>query len=584
MSITSMSTPALIALVAMALVGVISAVVGTFGVRVARSTSDFLVASRTVGPVANASAISGEYLSAASFLGIAALILRDGADALWGAVAYVGGYLALLLFVAAPLRRSGAYTVPDFAEYRLPSKWLRRICSVIVIAIGWLYLLPQLQGAGLVLNTVTGLPSWTGVVSAGVIVLITVLGGGMRSITFVQAFQFWLKLVALAIPAVVVLSLFMTDGRTFDRPTAPDFPVDTNVVIKTDVLFDTAEPISFGASGVLDGQPVQGAVNWAPGRHSVGEGSKLQFKAGTPIPTAAGRPTSDRQWLEPMARGGGINQLLEIYSILLAGFLGTMGMPHVLVRFYTNPDGRAARRTTIVVLGMIGSFYLIVTLLGVFARLYTPQLMVSGADAAVLLLPTAALGQNWVGWLLGALIAAGAAAAFLATSSGLTVSLAGVLFTDVLRGRWHRFRLAAVLSMVVPLVLALTVTRLDFSLTVPLVFAVAAATFCPLLVLGIWWRGLTPRGAVAGMAVGGLISGVSVMASLFAVLPNGTTIGTLLYRPALVAVPAAFLTMWAVSKLTRSEIPHDVNDTLLRMHAPERLGLGNDRLARRPGS
>jgi Na+(H+)/acetate symporter ActP len=111
MSLSSLSSPALLALVAMVLVGVVSAVIGSFGVRVTRSTSDFLVASRTVGPVANASAISGEYLSAASFLGIAAFILRDGADALWGAVAFVGGYLALLLFVAAPLRRSGAYTV-----------------------------------------------------------------------------------------------------------------------------------------------------------------------------------------------------------------------------------------------------------------------------------------------------------------------------------------------------------------------------------------------------------------------------------------------------------------------------------------
>jgi Na+(H+)/acetate symporter ActP len=581
MTIDPTSTPALLALVAMALVGIISAVVGMFGVRVVRSTSDFLVASRTVGPVANASAISGEYLSAASFLGIAAFILRDGADALWSAVAFVGGYLALLLFVAAPLRRSGAYTVPDFAEYRLPSKGLRRLCSVIVVVIGWLYLLPQLQGAGLVLNTVTGLPSWVGIAAAGVIVLTTVLGGGMRSITFVQAFQFWLKIFALAVPAIVILSLFMTDGRTLDQPTAPTFPADTTVRIRTDVVLETGEPVAFGAAGVLDDQPVQGSVEWAPGRHSVAAGAQLQFAAGTPIPAVAGRPTTNEQWIEPMTDGP--DGLLPIYSIIIAGFLGTMGMPHVLVRFYTNPDGRAARRTTIVVLAMIGFFYMIVSLLGVFTRLYTPQLMVSGADAAVLLLPKAVLGSNWAGWLLGALIAAGAVAAFLATSSGLTVSLAGVLFTDVLRGRFHRFRLAAGLSLVVPLVLALTVTRLDFSLTVPLVFAVAAATFCPLLVLGIWWRGLTPTGAIAGMVVGGLISGVSVLASLSAILPNDTTLGNLLYRPALIAVPAAFLTMWAVSKLTRSQVPPEVDDTLLRMHAPERLGLGSDRLPRRPG-
>src|SRR5918992_5070554 len=144
-----MTTAGLIAIVAIGLVAVASAVIGSLGVRVVRSTSDFFVASRTVGATANAGAISGEYLSAASFLGIAGLILRDGVDALWYSVGYAAGYLALVLFVSAPLRRSGAYTVPDFAEFRLRSRALRRVCAVFVVVIGWFYMLPQLQGAGL---------------------------------------------------------------------------------------------------------------------------------------------------------------------------------------------------------------------------------------------------------------------------------------------------------------------------------------------------------------------------------------------------------------------------------------------------
>src|SRR3712207_1055955 len=166
-----MSTPALVALIAIALVCVASAVIGLVGVRVARSTPDFLVASRTVGHVANASAISGEYLSAASFLGVAGLVLREGADALWYPIAFAAGYLALVLFVAAPLRRSGAYTVPDFAEARLDSTGLRSICTVFVLLIGWLYLLPQLQGAGLALTTLTTLPPWIGEAGAGGVVV-----------------------------------------------------------------------------------------------------------------------------------------------------------------------------------------------------------------------------------------------------------------------------------------------------------------------------------------------------------------------------------------------------------------------------
>jgi Na+(H+)/acetate symporter ActP len=294
------------------------------------------------------------------------------------------------------------------------------------------------------------------------------------------------------------------------------------------------------------------------------------------VPTIAGRPTTDLEWLDPQTDG--FPDILRIYASLIAGFFGVMGMPHVLVRFYTNPDGRAARRTTVVVLAMIGGFYVLVCLLGFLSRLYTPQLLITNADAAVLMLPVAVLGQNWAGWLLAALVAGGAAAAFLATSSGLVVSLAGMLFTDVLRGRVRRFRLAALLSMVVPMVLALTVTRLDFSITVPLVFGVAAATFCPLLVLGIWWRGLTAPGAIAGMVVGGTVSSVAVVGWVLAILPN-TVFGELLFRPAVIAVPLAFLTMYVVSKLTRKQIPPGVDATLLRLHAPERLGLGADRRA-----
>jgi len=148
-------------------------------------------------------------------------------------------------------------------------------------------------------------------------------------------------------------------------------------------------------------------------------------------------------WAEPL-NGTGDYPIYRTYSLLLALLFGTMGLPHVLVRFYTNPDGRAARRTTVAVLAMIGGFYIVAVLVGVLARLYTPDLLSTGeTDAAVLLVPSAALGQGWTAWLLGGLVAAGTAAAFLSTSSGLVVSLAGVLFTDVLRGRWNDFRLAA---------------------------------------------------------------------------------------------------------------------------------------------
>jgi Na+(H+)/acetate symporter ActP len=155
---------------------------GLYGTRT-RSTSNFLVASRTVGPRWNAAAISGECLSAASFLGIAGLVFRGGVDALWYPVGFTAGYLALLLFVAAPLRRSGAYTLPDFAEVRLGSVGLRRVCAAFVIIIGWLYLVPQLQGAGLAVAMVSSYPRWAGAAVVMVIVTFNIYTGWMRSIT-----------------------------------------------------------------------------------------------------------------------------------------------------------------------------------------------------------------------------------------------------------------------------------------------------------------------------------------------------------------------------------------------------------------
>ncbi len=575
-----MTTAGIAALVAMVLVALASAVIGALGVRMARSTSDFLVASRTVGPGANAGAISGEYLSAASFLGVAGLILRDGVDALWYPVGFTAGYLALVLFVAAPLRRSGAYTVPDFAEARLASPLLRRVCTGFVLVIGWLYVLPQFQGAGLTVATVTGLPAWTGALAAGVVVVGTVALGGMRSITFVQAFQYWLKLTAVALPAVIALLFFLGADRGFDRPVPPQFPDRTTVDIRTDVLLDVRVPVTVLATGEVDGVRVEaGELRWEAGTHAVAAGAELEFAAGAPVPVVAGAPAENATWLVPYADGRA-DGLLATYSLIIATFLGTMGLPHVLVRFYTNPDGQAARRTAVVVIGLLGMFYVAVTVLGVLSRLYTPQLLVSGdTDAAVLLLPSAVLGGSWVGVGLGALVAAGAWAAFLSTSSGLIVSIAGVLSTDVFRRRGVRaFRVAAVLAGAVPLGLALGVTRLDFSEAVALVFAVAASTFCPLLVLGIWWRGLTDQGAVAGMLVGGVLSAGAVAASLGGFGGDGP-LGVLLYRPAIVSVPAAFVTMVAVSLWTASRRPADVDRNLLRLHAPERLGLGRDRLA-----
>jgi cation/acetate symporter len=527
--------------------------IGAYGLRFARTTSDFLVASRSVSPTWNAAAISGEYLSAASFLGVAGLILCYGVDVLWYPVGFAAGYLALLLFVAAPLRRSGAFTLPDFCQVRLRSMFLRRLATVFVIFIGCLYLVPQLQGAGLTFTTVTGWPYEWGALLVGLIVTANVALGGMRAITFVQAFQYWLKLTALAVPVIFLALQWQSDARPpITPPAGPTFAAVTTVVIEQDATLT-----------------VQGQTR------TVRAGEELTFQAGDPVPDVS--TVDDRRgaaWLLP----GGNGSLFATYSLILATFLGTMGLPHVLVRFYTNPDGASARRTTLVVLGLVGLFYLLPTLYGVLGRVYTPQLLMTGrTDAVVLLLPEAALGGGHLGQLLGALVTAGALAAFMSTSSGLLTSVAGVVFTDVLHadrrgGSVRDFRLATVLGAVVPMVLAIYVANMDVSRVVGLAFAVAASSFCPLLVLGIWWRGLTDVGAAAGILAGG---GAAMAAVLITVLGPPLTgwPAQIVGQPAAWTVPLAFLVMIAGSLLTSDRVPRDVGATMLRLHAPESLRL-----------
>jgi Na+(H+)/acetate symporter ActP len=562
------------ALPAVIAVTLVTVGIGAYGLRLARTTSDFLVASRMVSPAWNAAAIGGEYLSAASFLGVAGLVLKHGVDVLWYPVGFAAGYLALLLFVAAPLRRSGAFTLPDFCEVRLGSRPLRKLATVFVLFIGWFYLVPQLQGAGLTLQTVTGGPYALGAILVGGVVTTNVALGGMRAITFVQAFQYWLKLTALAVPVFFLILQWQHDGRPALAPDAATFTRPTTVELKHAAVLTLTAETTLGVRGQVDEQPVNGTVDVGPGKHSVGAGSTLRFPEGAAVPKVSGvASSSGPAWLLP--GGSGSHGLFATYSLILATFLGTMGLPHVLVRFYTNRDGVAARRTTLVVLALVGLFYLLPTLYGVLGRIYVPQLLMTGeSDAVVLLLPSAALGPGITGQLLGALVAAGAFAAFLSTSSGLLTSVAGVLSTDVLgHGSVRDFRRAAVVAGLVPLVLALRVSGLDVSQVVGLAFAVAASSFCPLLVLGIWWRGLTAAGAAAGIVVGGGAAMGSVLFTVFDGRVGRGWTGALLAQPAAWTVPLAFTVMVVVSLATRKRVPASVGATMLRLHAPDELRL-----------
>lgn len=565
-----------LALAAIAAVTAAGLGIGAWGVRFARTTSDLFVASRAVSPWWNAAAISGEYLSAASFLGIAGLMMKYGAAALWLGVGFTAGYLALLLFVAAPLRRFGSYTIPDFAEARLASPGLRSLSAGVVLLIGGFYLVPQLKGAGLTLREITGAPYWVGIALVAAFVAVNVGLGGMRAITYVQAFQYWVKVFAIAVPACALLihlgglperaALF---GRELPRAPAG------GLVVELDEPTRLTFPRTTGYR--IDGRPARatgGSTRTLPA-------GTLRLPAGASVPVAEGiEARRGREWAQPAGAGGRSSPLL-VYSLLVATFLGTMGLPHILVRFYTNPDGPAARRTTVRVLGLLGLFYLFPVLYGLMGRALLPELYVTGAtDSVVLRLPAAAW-PGLGGEILGAIVAAGAFAAFMSTASGLLVSIAGTLSFDLwerirrpartLGGggvRRRHFRAGAVLGMLIPAGLALLTRELDISVLVGWAFAVAASTFCPLLLLGIWWTGLTARGAGAGMAAGALLATGAIAAALMTGADADGALA-LLVQPAILTVPVAFAVMVAVSRIDRRGPPADVGAHMLALHAPE---------------
>ncbi|MEV8309258.1 cation acetate symporter [Streptomyces flavidovirens] len=562
------------AVAAVTVVVLATVLIGALGLRISRTTSDFYVASRTVKPGLNAAAISGEYLSAASFLGIAGLVLLQGPEMLWYPVGYTAGYLVLLVLVAAPLRRSGAYTLSDFAEARLESPQVRRLASLFVVGIGWLYLLPQLQGAGLTLEILTGAPDWVGGLVVALVVTGAVAAGGMRSITFVQAFQYWLKLTALLVPALFLVVAWLGDDAPRARFAEPaTFREHTTVRVDDTVPIDLDRPLRVTVTGTVDDRRHdREPVALDAGVHRIGAGTELGFPAHARVPEKAGSErTGASSWSQPLASSREEHPLYATYGLILATFLGTMGLPHVAVRFYTSPNGTAARRTTLVVLGLVGAFYLLPPVYGALGRIYAPELALTGeADAAVLVLPDRMIGGVG-GDLLGALLAGGAFAAFLSTASGLTMSVAGVLTQDVLPSRGVRhFRLATVIAMAVPLGLGIVTVDVPVADAVGLAFAVSASSFCPLLVLGIWWRGLTPPGAVAGLVVGGGAALTAVMATR-AGLPADGWSHSLLAWPAVWSVPLGFLTMVLVSLATRDRIPAGTAATLARLHLPEDL-------------
>jgi len=675
-----------IPLIAVILLVIVTIGLGVYIQKSVKSAADMYVASRSVSVPMNSAAISGEYLSAASFMGVAGMIMKSGYDNIWYPVGYATGYLFLLLFIAGPLRRFGAYTIPDFAHGRYDSPMFRKIAVIFVLCIGFFYTMPQMKGAGTALVNILNTPYWVGIVVVGSVIVFNVALGGMKGITFVQAIQYWIKMVAISLPMFIMfmflggyganlgkfyndkengstLPKFSTDYVTSYKPSPPandivfptaisgtfengakviigtskKMPADADKITAEQLItaglpaqvedgtnaagqpvkfytfekgtqFTTAKSIEVtkGGQPVMVTNPVTGQE--APMKVTakftvtpVGSDAAVQIKyaAGQPVPNA---PT-DKSWLEPYgplsSKYG--HPVLYTYSLILAIVCGTAGLPHILVRFYTNPDGRTAKRTTFWVMILLGCFYVFPPMFGALGRAWVPELysVAAGArstDSVVLILPR--LLNNYVpvlGDVLSAVTSMGAFAGFMTTFSGLLVSLTGALAHDVYGNMINpkatatqkvtAFRVAAVIAGCTAMLLGTMVENFDINMMVGWAFAIGAASYFPMLIVSAWWRNCTALGAGAGMLIGGgsaLAAIVSTMLADKKVIPSlgpwfadHPIMRTLCEQPAIWAVPFALLLIYVVSKLTQDHLPKNSRWKMLVLHAPEELNLKN---------
>jgi cation/acetate symporter len=563
-------------------------VMGFWAARQSKTTSDFFVAGRSVSVGWNASAISGEYLSAASFMGIAGMVMSSGYDALWYPVCYACGYLFLLLFIAGPLRRFGAYTIPDFAEGRFDSPLFRKIAVCFVLFIGFFYTMPQMKGAGTTLAYILpGLPYWAGVVLVGSVITLNVALGGMKGITLVQAFQYWAKMFAISVPIFVLMAVYGHYGRQLEVnngvvPVTVSVPGATNVPVTVASSPGGVERLALPEKAPKDATWIS---PFGPLTTKAAKAAKLSAPESRPY------------------------SLLYTYSLIMALVCGTAGLPHILVRFYTNPNGVAAKRTTMWVMILIGIFYVFPPVFGVMGRNLFPDLYngigAKGTDKIVLELPRL-LNDKYapLGSILSGITCAGAFAAFMSTFSGLLVSMTGALAHDIYgrmlrphatpEQRMRMFRVGAILLGGGAMLGGAFVEPLEINFMVGQAFAIAAASYFPLLFMAIWWRRLTMKGAAVGMLAGGLSAVAAISLTSFSTLAAATGKSAELFaafkplntfwaahpllrilceQPAIWAVPLAITLMVIVSRLTARDVPRDIRMKMLVLHAPESLGL-----------
>ena len=493
-----------------------------------RTTRDFYTGGGGITGLQNGLAIAGDYMSAASFLGLSGMVFAFGFDGLIYSIGFLVGWPFVMFLIAEPLRNLGKFTFADVVAYRFEQGPIRLMTSANSLMVVIFYLVVQMVGAGKLIELLFGLDYWIAEIVVGVLMVVYVYFGGMKATTWVQLIKAALLLCGATFMAVLALAHF----------------------------------------GFSPNEMFRQAVNVHPGALSI------------------------------MAPGKLIRDPLNALSLGIALMFGTAGFPHILMRFFTVPNAKEARKSVFYATGFIGYFYLLTFVIGFSAIALLaqhPEFFRLDADGHFNLTSDLLGGSNMVAVKLAqavggnafyGFIAAVTFATILAVVAGLTLSGATTVSHDLYaswlaRGRKNEqreMRISRVATLVLSAVaigLGILFEHANVAFLVGLVAAVAASANFPVLVMSIFWRGMTTRGAVAG-GVLGLAS--SVLLTLFSksvwvdVLHHAHA-PVFLDNPALISVPLAFFGIWAVSRLDASACARKERDAFAAQEFYGQTGL-----------
>jgi cation/acetate symporter len=460
--------------------------------RSTHSTSEFYAAGRSVSGIQNGWAIAGDYLSAASFLGIAGLISLYGYDGFMYSVGWLVAYITVLLVIAEPCRNIGKYTMGDILAFRNDPKKTKVVAALSTITVSTFYLTAQMVGGGVLIKTLIGIDYEVSVIGVGVLMLAYVVFGGMKATTWVQI----TKAVLLVIASLILVFLVWS-------PYGFSLPAYLQAVIGDDkVVAQVAKLLGDAATGMT--------------KEELGQ-----------------------RFLEP---GLFLKNPIDQISLGMALVLGTAGMPHILMRFFTVPTAQAARVSVIWAMGIIGGFYVLTLFLGTGAAMLVGSAKIASIDAGgnmagPLLAQYLGGGENsMLGNFFLAFVAAVAFATIVAVVAGLVLAAASAMAHDiyvgVIRGdkatpkeQVVAARMSSVIVGVIAIVVGIMAKGQNVAHLVALAFAVAASSNLPAVFLTLYWKKCNTTGIILGMVVGSLTAIGLVMISPNMTYPKAVIAG-----------------------------------------------------------